>query len=807
MRPTRLELEGFASFRDPVTVDFTDADLFVLSGPTGAGKSSLVDAVTFALYGTVPRYDDRRMVAPLISQGRAEARVRLDFTVGGRPYTAVRVVRRTRSGATTKEARLERWRDPEGAATDTLAGTADELTAEVERLLGLRFEHFTSCIVLPQGAFQQFLHSRPKERQDLLVQLLDLDVYRRVGSAARDRATQAQSTADMIQRRLDAELVDATEDAVKVAAARVEQLDGLVADLDDAQPALDEIRQEGTRLRELATTARERARLLAGVAAPDGTDDLVDRLAAARAAVDQADAALDAAAARVEDATAARQAAGDPGPLTRQLERLGERDRLVQDRGRAETTVTDTTRAERDADTALATATEALEAARTTLQQAQQHDLVAAVVADHAPGDPCPVCDRPLERLPARSGTGVTDARQAVEAAQREVDSATRAHRDAATAHTRAVTECDGIVARLAALDEQVAAAASDGVPADPDRLRERLDALGALDDRLVAARGTEQQARAADRAARSTLAQVQEQERRAWQSFDHLWQQVAELGPPAVDRDDLAAAWTTLATWAADQRPRLLAEAEAAEREVTATAERWKAEVARLREACQAHDVLIREGEQPRDAARREAERARHRHETLLQRVAESERLRGELAVAKRDQRLSHQLGLHLKSSNFEKWLLHRALRRLVAGATRTLHELSDGAYSLTLDDTGGFAVIDHRNADETRSARTLSGGETFLASLALALALSEHVADLAAAGAARLESLILDEGFGTLDTETLDVVATALEELGSRGRMVGVITHVGALAQRLPVRYDVRKEAGTSTVTRTSG
>ena len=67
-----------------------------------------------------------------------------------------------------------------------------------------------------------------------------------------------------------------------------------------------------------------------------------------------------------------------------------------------------------------------------------------------------------------------------------------------------------------------------------------------------------------------------------------------------------------------------------------------------------------------------------------------------------------------------------------------------------------------------------------------------------LAAGGAARLESIFLDEGFGTLDPDTLDVVAAAIEELGARGRMVGVVTHVRELAERLPVRFEVRKVGG---------
>ncbi|MBW3602853.1 MAG: SMC family ATPase [Actinobacteria bacterium] len=198
MRPTRLELAGFTAFREPVVVDFTGADLFALTGPTGSGKSSVIDALTFALYGSVPRYDDRRVVAPVITQGRNEARVRYDFTVADQSFTAVRVVRRTAAGgATTKEARLERH------GGEVVAGDADAVSQSVERLLGLPFDHFTTCVVLPQGAFARFLHETPSRRQDLLVRLLDLGVYERVARDAGARARQAAQRAGLLDEQLE----------------------------------------------------------------------------------------------------------------------------------------------------------------------------------------------------------------------------------------------------------------------------------------------------------------------------------------------------------------------------------------------------------------------------------------------------------------------------------------------------------------------------------------------------------------------------------------------------------------------------
>ncbi len=87
---------------------------------------------------------------------------------------------------------------------------------------------------------------------------------------------------------------------------------------------------------------------------------------------------------------------------------------------------------------------------------------------------------------------------------------------------------------------------------------------------------------------------------------------------------------------------------------------------------------------------------------------------------------------------------------------------------------------------------------------SLALALALSEQLSELAVEGAARLESIFLDEGFGTLDTDTLDLVAAVLDELGATGRTVGIVTHVTELAERLPVRFELLKVGPGATVRR---
>ena len=137
-----------------------------------------------------------------------------------------------------------------------------------------------------------------------------------------------------------------------------------------------------------------------------------------------------------------------------------------------------------------------------------------------------------------------------------------------------------------------------------------------------------------------------------------------------------------------------------------------------------------------------------------------------------------------------------------LVEAASSSLLELSGGQFTLA-HEKGEFFVIDHADAEAKRSVRTLSGGETFQASLALALALSAELSSMSS-NAAKLDSIFLDEGFGSLDPDSLEVVAVTLERLAAGDRMVGIVTHVQGLAERIPTRFVVTRTSRSSTVVR---
>ena len=800
MRPTRLEIAGFGSFREPTVVDFADSDLFVLVGPTGAGKSTVIDALIFALYGSVPRYGDRRLVAPVINQGRVEAKVRLDFVVEGIAYRAARVVRRTANGASTKEARLEQI---SAEQTRTLAGNEKELTEQVERLLGLSFGHFTRCVVLPQGAFAEFLHAKPSERHNLLVELLGIGVYRRIGKRAREQARLTAARVDHVRQRLEGELAGATADALDAARRRVEVLDALHEQVAGAQPELERLREEGGARRSEARSALERRALLDGLTLPAGVAALSRRLR------DAAQARADAAAV-VDKAEQQRQAADDARTALPDAAVLAELQRLVADRDAfaAQREATSAARAaagdaERAAVEAHDRARERLEEAVAVLERVRHENLARTLAHDLAEGDPCPVCARPLDRRPDHGDAGDLDAATAAHgAAEVAVAACAEAAHRAATqvARRQAAVEAadtghDEAVARLDAL------LTATGLTLD--RLPHVVAAVADADRELLAARADEQAARAAARSADEAYDQLEGQRRQAWAQFDAARDRVATLGPPPVRREDLATAWDDLLTWREEHAPALQRAADEAERAVEEVAQRWREVNGALIEACRAADVPVGRND-PLPACVAALERARSQHAATATAVETAERLRAQIAADETLVETATRLGQQLGTNRFEQWLLNQALAQLVSDASTRLRELSSQAYSLELDEAGGFQVVDHRNADELRSARTLSGGETFLASLALALSLADHVAQLAAGTSARLDALFLDEGFGTLDADTLDVVATTLEELGSSGRMVGLVTHVRDLADRMPVRFEVRRTGETSTVER---
>ena len=158
---------------------------------------------------------------------------------------------------------------------------------------------------------------------------------------------------------------------------------------------------------------------------------------------------------------------------------------------------------------------------------------------------------------------------------------------------------------------------------------------------------------------------------------------------------------------------------------------------------------------------------------------------------------------GANTRKMTLETFVLAAELEEIVRAANRRLDDMSTGRYQLQHSDalaargaaSGLGIVVFDAFTGQTRPAQSLSGGETFLSSLALALGLAEVVT--ARAGGIRLDTLFIDEGFGSLDGDTLDIAMRTLDELRQGGRTVGVISHVDAMQEQIPAQLTVRATA----------
>ncbi len=815
MRPERLELEGFTAFSQRTVIDFADADLFALCGPTGAGKSSVIDAIIFVLYGQVPRYGDARLVEPVISRGRVEARVGLDFRLGPHQYRAVRVVQaRTKGGATTKEARLERL--SETGPNEVLAGDARSMTGEVERLLGLTYEHFTTAVVLPQGQFARFLHHTPGDRQALLKELLDLGLYDSLQRRCREHTARSAERVRATTERL-AELAGVTDEAGHTLEEQRARAATLLDACDAARPHLNALEEELRELTRRQSQYQQTVAQLVELKKPADVTSLSDdhdahqRLVSSlRDELGQIELELT----QLEDAMALLPGA-EASRAVLQLHR--KHAEVTAECARGETAKELAVAALEGARTTDAEAAATLAKADAALAEAAAADTAAALARHLHPGDDCPVCGHTIVTLAAPAGA--------------QLEAAIAAREQANTAHKAAAE-----ARRVAEINQGRVESKLETVHQNLDQLRQQLTANAdeatatvqlAESERLGAQRQTQQQRLSATRrrrdGAQQQLLAGETARRNAMSAFDKARDRLAALEPPSPGRADLGADWDQLVQWAAttaaahrrhledlgaavttctERRTQLItalaAQAVALLPAVSTNATTTNTATAGARAATALGDPGRIRDLTVTALAQLDGQLARWREDQ--QRAAQA---RVDRARATEDEQVGKELSRLLRSDQFVAWILDEATQQLVSAATGLLQRLSGGAYSLVLQDKD-FSVIDHNNADAIRSARTLSGGETFLASLALALALAEQVVGLAGAGAAPLESLFLDEGFGTLDPDTLDTVATAIEELGSNGRMVGIITHVRELAERLPMRFEVTKSVGGAAVQR---
>lgn len=323
MRPILLEMDGFASFRKAISVSFEDADYFVLVGATGSGKSTIIDAITFALYGSVPRWDKENVVAPALAPSATRGTVKLVFDAKGTRYVAMREVRRNGSTGqvSIRTARLEKLLDPEALGaledeTEVLASQKD-VKAEVEKLLGLDFNQFTKCVALPQGDVAEFLHAPASDRQKILTKLLGIEIYAKIGQAANARAAHQATRAETLEGSIG-EYLAGESVTLGMAQERVRVVGELEVEVAKALPGIVTASAELQAAAVLVTKLGGACQTLDSAQVPEGSLELEERRHIAQSELTAAEIGVQGA----EDLDTASRDALTAAPKRSELERV-----------------------------------------------------------------------------------------------------------------------------------------------------------------------------------------------------------------------------------------------------------------------------------------------------------------------------------------------------------------------------------------------------------------------------------------------------------------------------------------------------
>jgi exonuclease SbcC len=727
----------------------------------------------------VPRVGDD--VKQLISQGAERLHVSLEFSSDGGRY---RIHRSTgHKGLPTVQ--LERFEAGDWARE---ADRVRDANQQVARILGMDYDGFVRSVLLPQGQFQQFLSGKPEQRRKVLDGLLRLDIYERMQKSANEMAREHTTRAESLQHALD-QYGGATPEALDAARSLLDELTKHAQTLEAQRDAI----SAAARTAEALTAAIARKRQ-----AESAAGDAAGRLERAKKLLESGEASV--AKLKAELAGVQKQIAAnsyDADLLIRLSQALDliqrvekAEKRLVEMRKQADRAGPHLARLLKDADTGAAAAEEAALAvadAEAHLEAARRDDLAAGVRHGLKPGDPCPVCGQKIAALPK----GAPKAFAAAEAALKKARAAELAARERAqTLATQvAVAERDGesLAGQITELDSDT--------KADHDSLAKLLPGEKAIASEVAASVRAQTEARrdreSLEAKARDSQAEIDELTAEMAEAKNELTQLDTEikLNQKAAGEaeDEIAAARTSLTTAAEEHR--------------------WDDIAAKVEAGGDPSPVLrarLDAAESQLAAAHKQIGGAEAEIKRIEEGIAKAKEIAGEVEAARTAATLAKDLASLLGVRAFPNYIRERALRMLARNGSAQLFDISDKRYEFRVEGQE-FMVVDSWNMGEARSVKTLSGGETFLASLALALALAETLPILGAGThAGTLESLLIDEGFSNLDVATLDDVVNALEIIGKdRTRMVGIVTHLEELAERMPSRIRVHKDRSHSTIT----
>ncbi len=819
MKPERLQLTAFGPYAGQIELDFSafgGSGLFLIGGDTGSGKTALFDAITFALYGeTTGENRKTTMLRSDFAEPTAETCVELQFTHRGRSYTVRRWPEQQRaakrgSGVVKCPPKAELLREPEEPVSGAVA-----VTNAVTQLLGIDAKQFAQVSMLAQNDFTRLLNAPSAERAAILRQIFDTSDHQRLGQAAVQEATKAAEACSRLEDTLLLHLSSLQADpAVPETAAALAkmQTEQEVFATDKALALADSLlrqdAQTAARQNEMIHSLEEKlARGNAGV-------KLAEQQAAHRRQLEELQAEADRTAEvqtkseAEQDELQKRMAAlkQNIADTEKQRDSLGRTDteqvKLQHQIELAQSLTVTCERllkeleqeAEQRADAekkqaAYAAAQEKLDEAENeyiSMQRQLNANRAGLLAQELHAGSPCPVCgSRQHPKIAELPKNHVTEKQ--LEQREKSLAEQRRTTADASRAAGEAVTRVEELRTNIVREADEFFAkrgARYTGRPAaelDNPALYEALSTQQtSLDDGLL---GLHKQL---NRYKKET-----EQLDAVLHRLDILNQQMSVLEKQsfaAVRRATNAKAGHAAALARVQQMQETLPK-----RYDPETMNKLMAALQRLQND-RAAAIALRDAAVQRQNANRAAQQG-----------LQTTRKKWETAREKRTMwdNLSKTINGNLAGKiklPFEQYVQAFYFDGVVEAANLRFTRMTDGQYKLLRrksESLSGKTALDLDVFDaytgKTRPVGSLSGGESFMAALSMALGISDTIQQNA--GGVTIETLFIDEGFGSLDADSLEKAVDTLAGLAGGNKLIGVISHVEALQDRLTRQIRVSK------------
>ena len=881
MRPSKLSICGWGPYKGLVEIDFTKFEgkgLFLITGATGAGKTTIFDAITYALYGALSgevRDKERSSVRSDFADAATPTYVELCMEHGGKKYRIYRnpeYLRPKKRGGSeagfTKEKENAVLYREDGRVTEG----AKEVNAALYEILGLDVHQFKQISMIAQGEFARLLTAAPKDKTKIFREIFATGVYERFAAVLSQRSKEKYVKVAQQRAKLEEDIhaflqeLDALpiEQELKDEICRLAAGDGVATDrleevLEKAEISLTRQIKEQEKIidaankvlldgkEELAKKEEENKRILRYRQAKEKKDDLAKRREENEGLKGRLQEAQNAA--HVEAAELTCRHALSLTEKTKQMiesvraevsekkMRLGEREAFVQNRKEIEEVLQsrEALLQEQDGATKLVRELAALSdglnkhkeryvALENTHSQRRKEyeelfslwrrETVGIVAKLLTEGEPCPVCGSVEHPCPATAPEGSV-SEEAVEASQNALDMAKEAmdkEYEILLLKKGQAEELEKRHKETLARVEELAAAVEAKSALVPTEFMEKpcLQARRLLQecvDEVLALQTSVAEKEALITGLSEELIGQEQEYAKARENFEKA---LKEHG----FKDDDAYRKAYLEKGVRESMAKTVSSYQEELAAVEELLMSWKESLSTTEE----HDLSVLE--ESIAQAKLRYGNANASLQKLLMGKKDTAKLRAQLAQkeaviedASKEYGFVKELeniatGANPKKLVFEQYVLAGYFEEILRAANLRFAKMSGGRYEMhrnsevsdgRVKDNLEIEVMDYYTG-RARSVRTLSGGETFKASLCLALGLSDVISSMS--GGLYVDTLFIDEGFGALDSESLDQACSALQGLVENRRMIGIISHVPELRERITSQLVIEKTGAGSSV-----